>query len=434
MRFDVDAIQSLLVGSHFGIVEDLARVPTEQDDIPLSVYAAEIANLSACGDDLFSRAASGANLSDRAARAACLGEAVERYAASLVEPGSVVQARFHELGRMICPTEFALFSPQQYQLPLSQFPFRVWNENDRLGWVRCESLHDDQEVWVPASFVYQPFRSEPGEPTLAPSISTGLACGPTRETALLAGLCEVIERDAVALAWLGQYRPAKVALSQFPVDTQLSQLIEQYSRCGLRSTVFDLTTEFRVPVYAALVEGHSSVGSVVSFGSACHPDPHRACFKALLEAAHARVYVKSLVRRDPSWRAGRDFCNVRSFADHARVYTSHPELRHAFDHWWKTARVVELAASSDPAERSPQRIIAQLDAAGFRVLARWLTTPDIQQLGWHVVRVLIPGLQPLHGHHRWPHLGGRRLRRLSEVFGVGAASGQGINRFPHPCP
>lgn len=434
MTLDVDAIQRLLVGSHFGIVESLVRVPTEQDDIPLAVYAAEIANLSAFDADLFSRAASGADLSDRTARAACLGEAVERYAASLVEPGSVVQARFQELGRMIRPTEFALFSSQQYQRPHSQFPFRVWNENDRLSWVRCQSLRDDQEAWLPASFVYQPFRAEPGELTLAPSVSTGLACGPTRESALLGGLCEVIERDAVALGWLGQYIPAKVEISSSLGNTRLSQLIEQFGRRGLRSAVFDLTTEFRVPVYAGLVEGHSAVGSVVSFGSACHPDPQRACFKALLEAAHARVYVKSLMRRDPSWRAGRDCVNVRSFADHARVYTSHPELRHALEHWWKTARVVELADSSGNTEHSLPRILSQLDVAGFHVLARWLTTPDIQQLGWHVVRVLIPGLQPLHGHHGWPHLGGRRLRQLSDVFGVGAVAGRGINRFPHPCP
>ena len=27
-------------------------------------------------------------------------------------------------------------------------------------------------------------------------------------------------------------------------------------------------------------------------------------------------------------------------------------------------------------------------------------------MGWHVLRVMVPGLQPLHGNHLLPHLGG----------------------------
>ena len=37
-----------------------------------------------------------------------------------------------------------------------------------------------------------------------------------------------------------------------------------------------------------------------------------------------------------------------------------------------------------------------------------MTPPGIAQaqLGWYVLRVVVPGLQPLHGDHRLPHLGG----------------------------
>jgi ribosomal protein S12 methylthiotransferase accessory factor len=42
------------------------------------------------------------------------------------------------------------------------------------------------------------------------------------------------------------------------------------------------------------------------------------------------------------------------------------------------------------------------------VLFRSMTPPGLAAEGvrWHVVRVLVPGLQPLHGDHRFPHLGG----------------------------
>jgi hypothetical protein len=54
-------------------------------------------------------------------------------------------------------------------------------------------------------------------------------------------------------------------------------------------------------------------------------------------------------------------------------------------------------------------------------------------LGLHVVRVLLPGFQPLHGNHRWAHLGGQRLRRLSAVFGTQVSQPLRWNRYPHPC-
>jgi ribosomal protein S12 methylthiotransferase accessory factor len=77
-------------------------------------------------------------------------------------------------------------------------------------------------------------------------------------------------------------------------------------------------------------------------------------------------------------------------------------------------------------------VSAAIRMRGYEPLVAQLTTPDLRELGLHVVRVLIPGLQPLHGNHAWPHLGGARLKRLSSVFGGKVALGASINPFPHP--
>ncbi|HEY0195011.1 MAG TPA: hypothetical protein VGC42_28050, partial [Kofleriaceae bacterium] len=37
---------------------------------------------------------------------------------------------------------------------------------------------------------------------------------------------------------------------------------------------------------------------------------------------------------------------------------------------------------------------------------RLMTPPAMHDLGWVVVRVILPGLQPLHGDHALPFLGG----------------------------
>ena len=60
--------------------------------------------------------------------------------------------------------------------------------------------------------------------------------------------------------------------------------------------------------------------------------------------------------------------------------------------------------------------------------ARLMTPPGIAsaRLGWCVVRVVVPGLQPMHGHHALPFLGGPLWapRPLADWANV----------LPHPFP
>src|SRR5439155_15628197 len=59
-------------------------------------------------------------------------------------------------------------------------------------------------------------------------------------------------------------------------------------------------------------------------------------------------------------------------------------------------------------ERGEMQRLTTLLGPERPVLFRSMTPPALasEQLGWHVVRVVVPGLQPLHGHHAYAHLGG----------------------------
>jgi ribosomal protein S12 methylthiotransferase accessory factor len=337
----------------------------------------------------------------------------------------------------VTPARFALFSARQYKRRGRSFPFRPWGRGDRIGWIETRSLATDEAAWAPAVLVLQPYAPFGGEPLIAPCLSTGLACGADWHDALARGLCEVIERDAVALAWLAGVEPPRLELDGERLGGGVRRLVAAIASRGFRWAAFDLTTDLGVPVTAALLEGRSAVGPVVSFGSAAHRDREQALLKALVEAAHARMYVKSILRSEPGWRAGRRCKNVTSFADHGRFYSAHPEQGSALARWWKTRKSVSWPEArggvlSDAAWL--REICGSLARAGHEVLAADLTTPDVEDLGLKVARVLVPGLQPLHGNHAWPHLGGPRLRELSRVFGVEARAPRRWNRYPHPCP
>ena len=233
----------------------------------------------------------------------------------------------------------------------------------------------------------------------------------------------------------------------------MARLIDQLNAKSFRWAVFDLTTNLGVPVAAALIEGHSPVGSILAFGSACHPNPVRAISKSLSEAAHCRMYVKSLLRERPARRSTsilrrltpRPFAQVTSFADHARFYSTHPEHKKALNHWLENGEESHVMTPllSDNKDLHKDPIFSEgwlsdqtkrIQRMGYEALTVDLTPPEIRDLGLWVARVLIPALHPLHGNHLWPHLGGHRLRHLSQVFGPWAKQPRRWNRYPHPCP
>jgi ribosomal protein S12 methylthiotransferase accessory factor len=73
---------------------------------------------------------------------------------------------------------------------------------------------------------------------------------------------------------------------------------------------------------------------------------------------------------------------------------------------------------------------------GLDVIAVDLTTPDIDDVGFKVVRAVIPGLQPLDIDHRHRHLGGRRLAEVPWRMGLANApvGEDAFNPHPHPFP
>lgn len=428
----IHALAERTVGPHFGIIEDLREAATEPDDPPLSVFTAKLANTSAFARAEIPRVASGAAMDSDDATGACIGEALERYCAGLPRPGSVRTARIAELpGRVVSPDSFALFSWSQYWRRGVSFPFSRWSAADRIGWVEAHSPTRGDSALVPAVFALHPCPSTGGEPLIAPSLSTGLACGRTWSEAVEAGLWEVIERDAVALAWLGMIQPHRMDPHAAMMSEATSSLLESIRRAGFRLSLLDLSSEFGVTVAGVLLEGHSPLGLIVSFGSAAHGDPDRALRKALVESIHCRMYVKSVLRRTPGWRAGRGFRHVTSFECHARLYSSHPEHRRALDRWWNPIRASD--ARRDGHAPTVEECVATLEARGHEVLTVDVTTPDVRELGLHVARVMVPGLQPLHGHHAWAHLGGGRLKRFPEIFGSHVKKPWRWNPHPHPC-
>ncbi|HVG17655.1 MAG TPA: YcaO-like family protein [Blastocatellia bacterium] len=381
----------------------------------------------------------GASIYRENAIAATIGESVERYCSAYYEPENLIFASYKEVeSDAVHPEQFGLYSERQYRTP--GFPFVPFTTSARINWTWGYSLQQKRRVLVPACLTYLPYRSDERhkEVSITTTTSTGLACGNTLEEAILSGIGEVVERDALTCFWLN-----RLPLPQVEVDKAspiYDVFKEKLDLAGLRYHLCDATTDLGIPVFFTLLVGDSNVGRMVNAGSQANLSAHNAALKSMVEAAHGRPYVRYIIQQNPNWKYSPDFSTVRSFQDHAAFYTRAPQHFDALDFVTKAGPSRLLSEVKDLSTGSVrgdiELCLSKLADKGIDLIVVDLTTPDIEEVGLKVARVIAPGLQLIHGDHRYRFQGCSRLYKVPESLGYrsGPVDEAELNPYPHPLP
>jgi ribosomal protein S12 methylthiotransferase accessory factor len=216
--------------------------------------------------------------------------------------------------------------------------------------------------------------------------SDGLASGNTPDEAVLHGLLELVERDAVALA--GALSPEALAARRLSPrafgDPVVADLAARLEARGRALGLFDVTTDVGVPVITALLAPAAEAdptrtAGAATAGHAAHPDPARAATSAILEACQARLAATAGARDDIglAWYAAADLAPAVATA------LSAPS---GLDE-----RVRDRPEEpADPASRIAA-LLDRLVGRGIReVVAVHLPSPIP---GIHAVRMIVPGLE-----------------------------------------
>jgi ribosomal protein S12 methylthiotransferase accessory factor len=366
------------------------------------------------------------------ARAAAIGEAAERYAGSCL-PADSLLATAAELGpAAVDPGRFALFAAWQYAQ--RGFMFEPFTREARVRWVRGFSLPDAADSLLPAQLVYLGWRRTTGEAPIGYATSNGLACGATLEEAVLAGLFELIERDAFMLTWTNRL---SMPLLDWSDDADLSAFESRYlAPAGARHHAVDLSPFLDVPVVIAAAEGDGVKEPAFSLGAGSAPTVVEAAKKALAEAYAVRTWGRLLMLTEPDVP---DSSDVTTFADHIHFYTRPP----------RSVAAQFLVASSDRrsvgevpalAGTTPLERIAELtDRLARRSISAYavdVTSPDVAAAGVAVAKVVAPELCSLDVRHDCRFLGGERLYRAAFELGLAEAplAPEDVNPCPHPFP
>ncbi len=258
----------------------------------------------------------------------------------------------------------------------------------RLHWMVAEDLISGAERVVPYEMVHADYTHPVAQDAGYFAASTnGLASGNHPLEAICHAICEVVERDALAV-W--HHLPADArAQTQIDTDTLLARSLlaslDRFDQAGLDVRIWDITSDTKVPSFMCLILDNSSDGAHPGLGSGTHPDPVIAMQRALNEAAQTRLNYISGAREDLcEGEYSHAGLTDRMTAFHA--LPTHDGPRRHFDG--------AAGLKAQTLEEMLEWLKTRLIQAGIEEIAVTDLTHPAHNIP--VVRVIIPGLEAPH--------------------------------------
>lgn len=434
---DMGGLQSLdqLVGA-YGVVGGIHQLPIQRGDPYFPIFVAGLGNLtpvSANIDEAVQGASTrgdmdgaGGALDPERARRLSVAEALERYSSCIVDSSQLRWATAKELGSEAVDLEaFPKCSPTELAQPASFVS--PADSSAPMRWARAWSLTENKPKWVPAVHVWMRLAARTPAERFTTGISTGCATHTDIHQAVLNGLCEVIERDAIALTWLQRIPWPRLEIDFS--DPRLAPFAERQQRSHSHTEFFDATTDTGIPTFYSIEQTpeHPYLGQLVMCNTSL--DPVDSVAKMLRESASSRIALQ-VERQLPANVA--DYVNVF----HGAVHMGRPDQRDAFNFLLDGTEKRKLADVPHLATGQPATdlalVVQRLKTLGHEVLVVELTTDEARDAGFRVVRVLVPGLMPLSFVHSARYLGHPRLYDAPANMGYQVNGEPELNHNPQP--
>jgi ribosomal protein S12 methylthiotransferase accessory factor len=317
-------------------------------------------------------------------------EAVERYSGEHCDYAVELETynAIVKMGAAIDPTQIIVPEIQKYRPDLP------------LEWVKGFDLIQEEPTYAPLNCVVCPYSPRQGA-ALYYTSTNGLASGNFLVEALCQALCEIIERDALAIyAAAIALKPAiyevlsnlgRVSKNSTKVDVnhryplidhqglplRAARLVGKMKLAGLEVYLRNITSTMGIPTIDCTIVKRQPVGEYeIHAGYGTHPDARVALMRAITEAAQSRV----------GWiQGGRE--DLPEVAMHVQKVTS-PEIIEGFGSGPKQSFHSIPSTETHFVDEDVKHLLTSLRKSGLeQVVAFDLTRPE---LNIPVVRIVVP--------------------------------------------
>lgn len=355
-----------------------------------------------------------------------LGEAVERYCACIYRNADLQEASYESLDSALNPARVTNFSARQQNS--GSLPGEVYETGDKLRWERANRLSDGTATFVPAQLTYLNYDNR-NEPLIRNPISTGLAASTNRHDAVIRASLEVAERDAFMIYYLTETELPHIQLPEPSGDIRL--ITERLDRAGLDWHLFDARTDTGVPIVIAVLIADEV--PTVTVSAAAHSTAHGAVRDALEEAIQIRLYQRHLISAgsEPVDLVGKDDESIGR--DTRLLGWAGKSAAKELTFWLESTRRTTLDTMASRKYPDRDQVPDMIDQTLEQYVVD-LTTCDVSEAGFNVVRVIAPDAQPLYLRESIPYLDTARLDTVPEHMGYnsGISESSSLNNYPHP--
>jgi ribosomal protein S12 methylthiotransferase accessory factor len=363
-------------------------------------------------------------------RKVCVSEGLERYVQYAHRPDvrGVPYEKIKE--HAFDPRNLTLYEPHRYDEP--GFPRPRFTEDLPLDWTWGYGLTSGEARLFPEELIGIWLYDETYPNRIVDqNLTSGGASHVSYKRALLNGLRELIERDALMIAWYENRRLPQIRLPERIGDAYADDLLRFLAESGTETTILDLRVDFPIPTFFLLGRRKKTLGCWEAGGTAlvatADLDPVAALCRGLRELA---IHYETLcLTPDPSkdWR-------------------SHPydpnNPEQGWRRWMPTYMYYLNPANQGPLGTlySPSGDTSFLDLPSYatgspgkdletllalfeeRKLEPWawdMALPEVEESGFRIVKTLVPGLIDLTPGYQSRRLATPRLPKVS-------------NHDPHP--
>ena len=354
----------------------------------------------------------GKGTTDLQAKAGALCEAIERHCAVFQGTERRRTARHAELGEAaIHPNQCLLFSDRQYAerdarnargTTYNHIPM-PFDAQRAVEWTPVWSLTRQAIRYLPTAFCYFEYPRDPDHDFCA-SCSNGNAAGNCLEEAILQGLLELVERDAVGLWWYN--RACVPGLDLDSIEDPYLPRLRAFLQARQRELwILDVTSDLQIPAFTAVSRRVGGPKEEIMFGFGAHLDPKIALLRAVTELN--QMLVPLLIEPGPDGQRPTlgdpetvAWLQTATVAEHPYVLPRDGPRRlwNSFPKCW-----------TDDLKEDILLCQRRLEEQGLELLVLDQTRPEI---GMPVVKVIVPGLR-----HFWARLAPGRLYEVPVKLG-----------------
>jgi ribosomal protein S12 methylthiotransferase accessory factor len=236
---------------------------------------------------------------------ACVGskfEAFETYASDI--------GHFPAKAELL---SYAQVCEQDKQIVANKLPLELINQeafhHTPMAWVEYKNyFNEDQSIHIPAASINPfyllgkkvPGDDFPSEKLYFQNSNNGVAIGCNHTEALIHGILEIIERDAISIlvvdAFMQKNYSALTAINKDSISDKNKTLIAQIERLtGSKAYILKLNTPFDVPCYSVSVASDHHLLPLKGFGASLSDENalYRACSECLeLLLSYERVAIQ----------------------------------------------------------------------------------------------------------------------------------------------